>query len=100
MEKIVLTQEKETLLIPLFGKAKEMNKESPILIDRKAVEILDQIEYDFSLLNIPEKTNILMSIRAKLIDNFVRNFLSINQDSVALHLGCGLDSRYHRIENT
>lgn len=100
MEKIVLTQEKETLLIPLFGKAKEMKKDSPILVDRKAVQILDQIEYDFSLLKIPEKTNILMSLRAKLIDSFVSDFLSTNKESVALHLGCGLDSRYHRIGNS
>lgn len=100
MEKIVLTQEKETLLIPLFGKAKEMKKDSPILVDRKAVEILDQIEYDFSELKIPDKTNILMSLRAKLIDNTVRDFLSTSHDSTVLHLGCGLDSRYHRIENS
>lgn len=100
MQKIVLTQEKETLLIPLFGKAKEMKKDSPILVDRKAVEILNQIEYDFSSLKIPEKTNRLTSLRAKLIDNFVRDYLSTNQDSAAIHLGCGLDSRYDRIGNT
>jgi len=51
-------------------------------------------------LKISEKTNILMCIRAKLIDSFVRDFLSKNSGSVALHLGCGLDSRYNRIENS
>ena len=99
MDKIVLTKEKETLFIPLFGKAKENKKHKPILTDKKAVEIVNQIDYDFSSLKIPEKTNIMMCLRAKLIDNFVRDFLSQNNDCVALHLGCGLDSRYDRMMN-
>lgn len=99
MDKIVLTEEKETLLIPLYGKAKESEKKHPILIDKKAVEIVNQIDYDFKSLKIPEKTNTMMCLRAKLIDNFVKDFLKENDDSVALHLGCGLDSRYERINN-
>lgn len=88
MNKIVLTEEKETLLIPLLGKAQENEKQNPILIDRKAAEIVQQIDYDFESLDIPEKTNILMCIRAKLMDNYVNAFLFDNETSVALHLGC------------
>jgi len=99
MNKIALTEEKETLLIPLFAKAKESRKKHPILIDKKAVEIVNQIDYDFQSLKIPEKTNLLLCLRAKLIDSFVKNFLLENCQSVALHLGCGLDSRYNRIGN-
>jgi len=99
MNKIVLTEEKETLLIPLYGRAKENGKKTPVIMDRKAVEIVNQIEYNFDLLKIPEKTNYLMCIRAKLIDNYVNDFLKNSNKSAALHLGCGLDSRYDRIEN-
>lgn len=99
MEKIVLTEEKETLLIPLIGKAHENKKENPILNDKKAIEIVKQIDYDFDSLKISEKTNIMMCIRAKLIDDYVNNFLSSNNNNIALHLGCGLDSRYYRIKN-
>lgn len=99
MNKITLTEEKETLLIPLFGKAKESRKKHPILVDKKAVEIVNQIDYNFKSLKIPEKTNTMMCLRAKLIDNFVKDFLSNNDENAALHLGCGLDSRYNRIKN-
>ncbi len=99
MNKIVLTEEKETLLVPLFGKAIENKKKEPILTDKKAVEIINQINYDFNSLRIPEKTNIMMCIRAKLIDNYVKNFLEKSDKIVALHLGCGLDSRYIRVAN-
>ncbi|MDD5017237.1 MAG: class I SAM-dependent methyltransferase, partial [Eubacteriales bacterium] len=99
MDKIVLTQEKETLLIPLFGKSKESHKPTPVLFDKKAVEILNRIDYDFASLKIPEKTNIMMCIRAKMMDGFAKDFLAEKTDCAALHLGCGLDSRYARIEN-
>lgn len=99
MNKIVLTGEKETLLIPLYGKAKEYEKKNPILIDKKAVEIVNQIDYNFNSLKIPEKTNLMMCLRARIIDNFVENFLENSTDSVVIHLGCGLDSRYNRINN-
>lgn len=99
MDKIVLDEVKETLFTPLFGKAKENQNDSPILIDRKAAEIISQIDYNFSSLKIPKETNMIMCLRAKLIDNYVKKFLKGNFESVALHLGCGLDSRYDRIGN-
>lgn len=99
MRKIILSKEKETLLIPLFGKAKESKKERPLLVDNKAVEIITQIDYNFDSLKIPEKTNLMMCLRARLIDDYVRGFLARSDNCVALHLGCGLDSRYNRIEN-
>jgi O-methyltransferase involved in polyketide biosynthesis len=100
MNKIALTEEKETLLIPLYGKAKENEKEDPILLDKKAAEIINQIDYNFQSLKIQNKTNIMMCLRAKLMDDYVKEFLSKNDDCVALHLGCGLDSRYDRIKNS
>lgn len=99
-KKISLDREKETLLVPLYGKAIENRKRSPLLKDKKALEIIDQIVYDFSSLKIPGKTNTMMCLRAKLIDNFVSRFMSENTNSLVLHLGCGLDSRYHRVGNT
>ncbi len=99
MDKIVLNNEKETLLIPLYGKAMENKKKNPIIFDRKAKEIVDKIDYDFKSLKIPEKTNMMMCIRAKLLDDLVLDFLKSKKSAIALHLGCGLDSRYLRIDD-
>lgn len=95
-EKIVLTPEQETLLIPLFAKA---NKKNPLFFDQKAKEILDSIEYDFEKLQVPYKTVILVCQRAKKMDTEVRNFLKRHPDGVVLHLGCGLDNRFWRVDN-
>jgi len=48
MDKVSLNKEMETLFIPLFGKARESKKKPPILVDKKAVEIIGQIDYDFT----------------------------------------------------
>jgi len=97
MEAVTLTEEKETLLIPLVCKAGEAKRKRPLLIDTKAAEIVDGIDYDFALLKIPEKTCRMICLRAKLMDTFVADFLQENGDTVALHLGCGLDARYERL---
>lgn len=94
--KIRLTPEQETLLIPLYAKAQPGN---PIFFDPKTREILDQVDYDFTQLRIPYKTVILVCQRAKKLDAMTRSFLIENPKGVVLHLGCGLDSRFWRVDN-
>jgi O-methyltransferase involved in polyketide biosynthesis len=98
-EKIQLTKEQETLLVPLYSRAVESRQPNPIFADAKAQEILEQVEYDFTRLNIPRKTAVTLCIRAKKIDAYTREFLASHPRGVVIHLGCGLDSRYTRIKN-
>jgi O-methyltransferase involved in polyketide biosynthesis len=94
-EKITLSKEQETLLIPLYAKAQD----NPILDDRKAREILSAVEYDFRQLKVPEKTVVTLRMRAKQLDTYARRFLDAHPDAVVLHLGCGLDSRCERVDH-
>ncbi len=94
-EKITLTKEQETLLIPLYSKAQE----NPVLRDEKARQILEQAEYDFQSLKVPEKTSVTLRMRAKQLDAYVRAFLSEHPTAVVIHLGCGLDSRCLRVQH-
>lgn len=96
-EKILLTEEQETLLVPLYSRAIESQQPKPIFVDGKAQEILKLVEYDFAKLKIPRKTTVTLSIRAKRIDAYTREFLASHPRSVVIHLGCGLDSRYTRV---
>ena len=96
-EKILLTEEQETLLIPLYSKAVESQRPDPILVDEKAQEILEHVEYDFARLKIPRKTAVTLCIRAKKMDEYTQEFLANHSTAVVLHLGCGLDSRYTRV---
>ncbi|NDL67859.1 class I SAM-dependent methyltransferase [Anaerotalea alkaliphila] len=97
MDKPVLTREMETLYIPLFAKAEQMKRKKPLLVDKKAVEIANGSGYDFARLKIPGKTSLMVCLRARMIDEHVRDLLEQNPESLVLHLGCGLDSRHDRI---
>ena len=92
-EKILLTKEQETLLIPLYSKAQD----NPILKDEKARQILEQVDYDFGRLKIPQKTVVTLSIRARQLDVYTEEFIDLHPNALILHLGCGLDSRCQRV---
>lgn len=94
--KITLTPEQETLLIPLWIKGQP---ENPLFFDAKAQEIINGVDYDFSQLHIPYKTVILVCQRAKKMDAVARQFLAEQPRGVVLHLGCGLDNRFWRVDN-
>lgn len=98
-EKIKLDKEKETLLIPLYCKALETRKEVPIIEDEKSVKIVEGIEYNYKELEIPRQTYITICMRARQFDNYVKRYLKEEQASIVIHLGCGLDNRFGRVDN-
>jgi O-methyltransferase involved in polyketide biosynthesis len=97
--RIELTREKETLLVPLYSKAVESRRSQPIVSDPKAVEILASIDYDFSGLRIPRQTLVTLAMRAKKLDSIVKKYIEVKENPLILHLGCGLDSRVLRVGN-
>lgn len=95
-EKIRLTAAQETLLITLYAKATLGQR---ILADDKAQEMLGQIEYDFARLRVKRGTALTVAIRAKKMDAYTREFLACHPNSLVVHLGCGLDARYVRVDD-
>ncbi len=94
--KVTLTPEQETLLITLYAKAQPGN---PLLFDAKAQDILNRVDYDFARLRVPYKTVVLICQRAKKLDMVTRDFLGEHPGAVVLQLGCGLDSRFLRVDD-
>lgn len=90
----------ETLLLPLWGRAHETQKNKPRLIDTNAVEIIKQIEYDFS--NI-EKTQSMSQhgwvARSLHTDNMALEFMENHPQATIVNIGCGLDTTFSRIDN-
>jgi len=94
--KVKLTPEQETLLITLYAKAQPDN---PLLFDPQAKEILERVDYDFRRLRIPYKTVVLVCQRAKKLDAITRDYMIEHPGGVVLQLGCGLDSRFWRVDD-
>lgn len=94
---ITLTEERETLLIPLYGKALESRRDNPILDDQMAENIDARIDYDFGRLRVSRMASITLALRAKKLDTCTREYLAQHEYPLVLHLGCGLDSRVVRV---
>lgn len=89
----------ETLLIPLRGRYLETKRNDGFINDPKSVEIVDTIDHDFSADELPWEGQIVMAARTEILDEVTRKFLYENPDSVVVNLGCGLDTRVHRVDN-
>ena len=98
-EKITLTEAQETLLIPLFCKSRASQSNRITFEDAKTEAILAGIAYDFEKLKVPKQTAVTVRMRAKKLDEYARIFLDKYPDTLVLHLGCGLDSRFERVDN-
>lgn len=87
-----------TLLIPLYMRSQETKHRKSILKDHAAVEMVNKIDFDFSILNIGIKMNqIGTAIRVKHFDNKVADFIAQHAQPVVVIVGCGLDTRYERL---
>jgi O-methyltransferase involved in polyketide biosynthesis len=87
-----------SFFVPLYGKAEESRRATPILSDPKAEEILKQVNYDFRKLRVPVQSRTTLAMRAKKLDDFARAYLAAAPaQPLVLHLGCGLDSRILRV---
>jgi O-methyltransferase involved in polyketide biosynthesis len=93
--KIVLSGAMETLLIPLYGRA-QMSRRG-LSPDADAEQAVARIDYDFSRLKIHTKTQMMLSVRSALIDNYTTAYLQEHRDARVLYLGCGLDPRAKRL---
>lgn len=85
-----------TLYIPLYGKAK-VSQMGIILEDRTAEKIWAE---NAVLLGKKSKSKWLayfMAMRARVFDDWVRKMLAMDSEVLVLHIGCGLDSRVHRV---
>jgi O-methyltransferase involved in polyketide biosynthesis len=88
----------QTMLATFYAKALDAGLDKPILGDRWAEDIVDRIDYDWSATTITARNSPSVTTRSAHFDNWTRQFLAVHPEAIVLHLGCGLDSRYYRID--
>lgn len=87
----------ETLLIPLYYRAKESRRKNPILNDKVAEGLVDSLEYDYSRFDGAKLSEVGCVVRGWFFDRAVRRFIGKHADAVVVNVGCGLDTRFQRI---
>lgn len=90
-----------TLLLPLWGRAVETKKKNPVLTDFKALEIINNIDYDFTKISeiIHPVTQFEWIARSMHIDRSIKEFLLKYPRATIVNVGCGLDTTYERVDN-
>ena len=104
--KIELGRLQETLLIPLWARARENKKQKPYLFDPKASEIIRCIDYDFGSLEraftqgaFGRDHAAIFMIRNKYFDDAIKEFIVVHPKAAVVNIGAGLDTTFYRVDN-
>jgi O-methyltransferase involved in polyketide biosynthesis len=89
----------ETLLMTLYVRARESQRPDAMIKDEQAVELVNQLACDFSRLRMQRHDEIAVIMRMRKFDKHVSEFLIRNLDGAVVHIGCGLDTRFERVDN-
>jgi len=109
-EKIDISKISKTLLITIYARAIESQSENSTFKDPKSVEIVNKLDSYISKYNdpfyqrlikrnLPKSLSQLVVLRNKLFDKYVMDFTKNNPDGVIINIGCGLATRFFRVEN-
>ncbi len=96
-EKITLSGVPETMLQTVYARAKE-SKGRGAIHDSKAEELIEKIDYDFSLADKDSAMHSGVIARTIVLDRLVREWLSNNPGAVVVNIACGLDTRCYRMK--
>jgi O-methyltransferase involved in polyketide biosynthesis len=98
----ILSSVAETLLIPLYNRAMESQRPDAMIKDEKTVALVTQAGLDFSRVeqismnDLPQAMRIIFT---REMDRYARDFMRRRPDAIVVHIGCGLDSRFERVDN-
>ncbi len=93
-----LTPVEQTALVTQYARAIDSRWPRPILGDTLADEIVAKIDFDFPALGVPSSAVRQTALRAKMLDDRVRNFTSEHPNAVVVSLGAGLDTGMLRVK--
>jgi methyltransferase (TIGR00027 family) len=109
-DQLSLNGVEETALLTVYAKAIESQSEDPILKDERIEGLIQRLDpllerTDSKMAKIllrrgiDPRLTIHMPIRAKKYDTYAIEFLKKHPAGVIVNLGCGLDTRFFRIDN-
>jgi O-methyltransferase involved in polyketide biosynthesis len=87
----------ETLLIPLYARACDAAARRPVLGDRRARELVDAIDYDFTRFGGSSLSGSVF--RSSIFDGWVTRWLREHPAGTVVELGTGLNTRFDRLDN-
>jgi methyltransferase (TIGR00027 family) len=91
-----------TSLIPLYVRAIESQRPDALLKDEKAVALVAQMDAAFAQIKkikMDDEDKVTIVLRSREFDRYTRDFMARHPQAVVVHIGCGLDPRFERVDN-
>ena len=92
-----LTPVEKTLLITLTGRALDAKTANSLLGDRLADKVLDRLGPGADIVKLSGTVKIATAVRSRMLDRIVGGFIAAHPNAVVVELGCGLETRMHRL---
>lgn len=100
----------ETALLTLYARAIESQSENPVLKDERAEELAVQLDpflkdrtgkmaRQLYMRSVDPRLTIHIPLRTKKYDDYALDFLEEHPQGVIANIGCGMDTRFFRIDN-
>jgi len=89
----------ETMLATLYSHAVENHYPDALIRDPRAEELVARIDYDFKRFQLNPTNQAATCVRLRQFDRFAQAFLAAHPDGVVVHIGCGLGTRFDRVDN-
>jgi methyltransferase (TIGR00027 family) len=99
-----------TSLLTLYARAQESLSANPILVDKEAVEITrrlnpllktspDRLLRSLASGKMSKPLSVHLALRASKYDAYTREFVARYPEGNVVNIGCGMDTRFHRVDN-
>lgn len=99
MKKIEMTGVPETMIQTLYARAMESEREGHLIYDKKAMEIVKEMDYDFAKAKEDAMMRNGVVARTIVLDELVQNYVTAHPNAVVINIACGLDTRFYRVDN-
>ena len=86
----------KTLYIPLYGKA-YVSKKGVILNDKTAERIWKEEGFELKGKSKSKWLAYYMGMRSAVFDKWLKEQMDADKEAIIFHIGCGMDSRIHRV---
>ncbi len=92
----------KTMLITLYIRAMESQRPDALVKDERAealIRQLDQETLNKTLALTDDFSRVAVILKGREFDRLAMDFLARHPDAVVVHIGCGLDTRFERVDN-
>ncbi|MDF2883483.1 MAG: hypothetical protein K0R54_4040 [Clostridiaceae bacterium] len=98
-QKINLSGVNETMLVPVYARALESQKKNPAFFDEAAIKIINSLDYDFKQHGKNKMNMWGCAARTIILDREAGAYIEKHPNCSVINIACGLDARFHRIDN-